>query len=61
MREREDRPGPLALSWLAAAEVARLKADAAELSELYASLDEQERAKLLILLFGSALPGINLS
>jgi hypothetical protein len=29
-----------------------LKADAAELSALYAALDEHERARLLVLLFG---------
>ena len=53
MRDDSERPGPLALSILSAATVAELKADASELAKLYADLDEHQRARLLVLFFGS--------
>jgi hypothetical protein len=53
VRDRDERPGPLAMSILAAATVAELKADCDELSRLFASLDEHERARFLVLVFGS--------
>jgi hypothetical protein len=43
----------LAQSIMNAATIADLKADAAELSELFASLSESERQRFLVLVFGS--------
>jgi hypothetical protein len=58
VRDDLDRPlSPAAqaqyLSIMRHTAVADMKADAAELTELYAALNEPERAKLLALLFGS--------
>jgi hypothetical protein len=49
----DDRPGQLAQSLMNAATVADLKADAAELAKLFAELDERERERSLVLVFGS--------
>ena len=48
-----DRPGPLALDLMARATVNQIRDDAAELSELFAELSEDQRAKLMVLLFGA--------
>jgi hypothetical protein len=50
--DSDQRPGPLALRILSAAVIEDLKADADELAKLFASLDEHERERLLVLLFG---------
>jgi hypothetical protein len=49
----DDRPGPLALQILSAAVIVDLKDDADELAKLFAELDEHERERLMVLLFGA--------
>jgi hypothetical protein len=51
-RDRQDRPGPLALNIMARATIHRLKADCDELAKLYAALSDLDRERLLVLCFG---------
>ncbi|WP_409191037.1 hypothetical protein [Bradyrhizobium sp. RDM4] len=58
MADRDDeRPGPLALHLMAKATINELHDDAAELAALWAELDQHQRERMLVLLFGPEASG----